>query len=278
VSAVVLTLSTGHERIDAVLRGIVGIWEMAFPGRIRAYYLTGSYSDGTALPTSDIDLSILFRGGFTHEREEAAADELADHCAQISPVELDLVPLAEEIPFPLRAASIKLASQLIYGEDVRERMLLPPPADYVRQAMELTARLLRRLHGTGDGLPFPLDYPDPDGPFYGYDRSDGAALKDLVTTIGLAATAILAFKAGHYAGGKRDCLRLYRACIDDQWTGYLEEVYERCRNQWGYRVPGDREDRQRLRQLCGQALSFENHFLSFYREYCCLTPDPSRLK
>jgi hypothetical protein len=267
LSAVVLTYSTGHERIDTILRGLVGIWEMAFPDRVRAYYLTGSYSDGTAMPSSDVDLSVLFRDGFTHVEEESAADQLADYCAQISPVELDMVPLAEEIVFPLRAAGVKLASQIIYGEDVRGRMPLPPLADYVRHAMDLTSRLIRRLHQTGDVLPFSLGYPDPDGPFYGYDRGDGAALKDLVTTMGLAATAILAFKAGQYVSGKRDCLRLYRACIDDEWTGFLEEIYERCRNQWGYRVPVGQEDRECLRQLCRQTLAFENHFLSLYREY-----------
>jgi hypothetical protein len=259
---------TGDERIDTILRGLVGIWEMVFPGRIRAYYLTGSYSDGSALPSSDIDISVVFRGDFAHEQEEAAGDELAGYCAQVCPVELDMVPLREEMQFPLRAAGIKLASQLLYGEDVRDRMLLPPLTDFVRHAMDLTSRLIRSLHQAGDVLPFPLDYPDPDGSFYGYDRGDGAELKDLVTAMGLAATAILAFKAGQYAGGKRDCLRLYRACINDEWTGFLEELYERGRNEWGYQVPENQGDRERLRRLCEQALGFENHFLSLYREYC----------
>src|SRR5207249_3773291 len=133
--------------------------------------------------------------------------------------------------------------------DVRDSIPLPPLADFVRHAMDLTSRLIRSLHQTRDVLPFLLQYPDPDGPFYGYDRGEGAPLKDLVTTMGLAATAILAFRAGQYVGGKRDCLRQYRACIDDQWTGFLEEVYERGRNQWGYCVPSDQEDRERLRQL-----------------------------
>lgn len=40
-----------------------------------------------------------------------------------------------------------------------------------------------------------------------------------------------------------------------------------CRNQWHYRLPTAEGDRRRLRELCGQALAFQNHFLSRYRSY-----------
>ena len=59
-----LLAETGIEQIDSILRGLVGLFEVSFPGRIRGCYLTGSYSDGTAvdlgrtLHSSDIDTVI----------------------------------------------------------------------------------------------------------------------------------------------------------------------------------------------------------------------------
>ena len=38
-------------------------------------------------------------------------------------------------------------------------------------------------------------------------------------------------------------------------------------NQWGYHIPAETEDRARLRDLCQQAVGFENHFLSICRDY-----------
>jgi hypothetical protein len=38
------------------------IYESVFPGRIRGYYLLGSYSDATSVSISDIDMAILFLG------------------------------------------------------------------------------------------------------------------------------------------------------------------------------------------------------------------------
>lgn len=45
--------STGNRQVDDILRGIVGLFEMAFPNRIRGYYLCGSYIDGSAIPCED---------------------------------------------------------------------------------------------------------------------------------------------------------------------------------------------------------------------------------
>src|SRR3712207_8019813 len=40
--------------------------------------------------------------------------------------------LFRSIPFPMRAVTLKLASELICGEDVRDTIPLPPPAAYAR--------------------------------------------------------------------------------------------------------------------------------------------------
>jgi hypothetical protein len=270
--------STGDEKVDAVLEGVIGLYELLFPQRVAGYYLTGSLSDGTAMPGSDIDLFVLFRGSFPSEAEVERVDRAAALCGRLSPIELDITPLGEEIPWPLRAVSLKLGSRLIYGEDTRDRLPLPSMEAYVRHAMDVACRMLLRLRPGSECLVLPLQYPDPNGEFYGYDRpaSPGAAnnTKDLVTAVGLAATAILAFRAGRYTAGKRDAIRLYREVIDDEWADLAQQLYETCRNGWGYEVPAATEGRLRLRALCERVVGFENHLLEIRDEYLHPKPDP----
>ncbi|MEO7910884.1 MAG: nucleotidyltransferase domain-containing protein, partial [Roseiflexaceae bacterium] len=56
-----LSTSSGSQPADNALRGLVGVFELHFPGRIRAYYVEGSYADRTAIATSDIDLVLIFK-------------------------------------------------------------------------------------------------------------------------------------------------------------------------------------------------------------------------
>lgn len=52
---------TTTSRIDAILQGVVGIFETEFPDRVRGYYVTRSYADNSAILSSDIDGFILFK-------------------------------------------------------------------------------------------------------------------------------------------------------------------------------------------------------------------------
>src|SRR5687768_4900661 len=110
---VTLHVSSGEQRVDEILRGFVGVMETVFPDRVRSYYLTGSFADRQAKPGSDIDLCLLVRGGFQDAEEEEQATQIVRSCALISPVELDVALLGEEIPYPLRAVSLKRASLLV---------------------------------------------------------------------------------------------------------------------------------------------------------------------
>jgi predicted nucleotidyltransferase len=44
---------------NPVVRGLVELFELVFPARIRGYYLLGSFAEGTAVALSDIDLMVL---------------------------------------------------------------------------------------------------------------------------------------------------------------------------------------------------------------------------
>ncbi len=91
--------------------------------------------------------------------------------------------------------------------------------------------------------------------------------RDLIRSTGWAATAMIALRAHQYVARKSDCHRLYRACIGDDWSDLLEEIYTQCRGAWHYLLPDRPENRARLRAICERTLSFENHFLAVYRDY-----------
>ena len=44
-------------------------------------------------------------------------------------------------------------------------------------------------------------------------------------------------------------------------------INDTCKGAWGYRLPGDAEDRKRLRDWCRDTLDLENEFLRLCRHY-----------
>ena len=275
MAEVTLLTSTGNQQIDDILRGVIGVFKAAFPGRTRAYYLVGSYADGTALAESDIDFGVLFKGRM--EKDEAQkAWQLSQFCSLISPVYLDFMAAGENEFLHADDVTLRLASQLIYGEDVRDTIQLPSLEAYIRHCTSGTFTIASARLRKRDVIVYPLDYPDPSGEFFGYphepaaDGSFGAdigPLKWLVAVVGRVAQSILALREGQYVATKDSCLRAYRERINDQWTDFIADIYALCRARWRYGVPSTTAERQKLRDLCRRTLAFENHFLSRYRAY-----------
>ncbi len=81
--------SSGNAEVDRILRGLIGIFETAFPGRIRAYYLAGSRADGSEVAASDVDFRAVFRGGFGPGEEERAR-RLRRYCGLVCAMDLDM--------------------------------------------------------------------------------------------------------------------------------------------------------------------------------------------
>ncbi len=274
-----LQYATGDRRIDQILCGVVGVFEAAFPGRMRAYYLLGSYSNGSAVPTSDLDMGLLLADGYRDGGEEDRAVRLCQDCEAISGMLLELWVMSEErLAQPDRfgtALQLRFGSQLLYGEDVRGRLVVQADDRYVRWAMHVPVYGLLGERGQSATLTSPLDYPDPTGEFYGYDQlalagaggADRPGTKLLVAIVGRIAAALVALATGRYVGSKRESVALYRSYVADEWADLVEQVYTLCRNQWGYLVPSDPADRALLRDLCRRALAFENHFLLIYKTY-----------
>src|SRR5712692_11971608 len=121
----------------------------------------------------------------------------------------------------------------------------------------------------------PLTLPQPNAPFYGYTARtmrlrDGAEIpttRNLIRVTGWIATARLAVEAQQYVIRKRDCAPTYRRLINDQWTALLEEIDQRCRTAWQYRIPDTASEQAELRAILERTPEFENHFLNRYRQF-----------
>jgi hypothetical protein len=269
-----LLATTGVEQVDSIVRGVISLIELMLPHRVRGYYLTGSYADGSAVPMSDIDLATVVMGVATPEEDQQFAD-LRAACKLISPCSLDLSLLSEDIVLQSGEVSLKLASVLLYGEDIRAGVPLMSISAYTRQAMHFPYVVFSAMRRNLSILTFPLDYPDPAADYYGYVRRQLRALdgtihtttKQLLLTACWTATALVAYKAGTYVSNKRDCLKQYRRWTNDEWAALLEDIDEHCRMRWGYRVPEAAADQEHLRELCQRELVFENHFLTVYQQY-----------
>jgi hypothetical protein len=268
--------TTGQQRIDDTLRGMIGIFEAAFPGRIWSYYLVGSYVDGSATPLSDVDVRIIFKGDFAAGEEERMR-QVRECCRLISPIAIDCPPLCEarllhDEDWLHEPLGIKADGQLLYGEAIGDSFPEPAFSAYVRNVTAVPVSRFGRIRGQSR-LRFPLAYPDPAGEFYGYVRRIGPpwarvpSTKDLVHMVGFAATCLIALEAERMVTRKRDWLELYKETIGDGWTPLLEAVYVRCKEAWSYRLPEDEGERGRLRDICGQIVAFENYYLTCYRTF-----------
>src|SRR5829696_8816255 len=142
-----LLTSTGDDRADAILRGAVSLWEAVFPERIRGYYLGGSYANATATPTSDLDLTILFKDYYRGQAESDRAQHLCVAIEALHPaIFVDMGYVSEQslqqADRVSLAIQLKMSSCLMYGEDIRDQITAIPDARYMRDAVcDLCQRL-----------------------------------------------------------------------------------------------------------------------------------------
>ena len=270
-----LDTSTGNPQVDNILRGTIGILETLFPERIRAYYLHGSFVDNTGIETSDIDLFLVPKGSFTRE-ERAKMQHIMQYGALLSPYMVELMAIDEASLLAEGHFRMKSASRFLRGDDLRASI----PEQTLDQYLRMYARfpfiyIIQMLRESKSPQAVSaLSYPQATGAFYGYDQhllppgnEKKHNIKKLVTAVCWAATVLVAWDTGRTVEGKCASVQMYKEYVHDQWTSFIEEMYERGNRQWHYLVPQEPAERQRLRELCAQTLAFEQYYLSRYKQY-----------
>lgn len=290
-----LCTTTGMQQLDDLLRGLISLFEVEFPTRIRSYYLGGSYSDGTAVGrdrspnSSDVDLFVIFRST-VKEAEIATFNRLLAACQLISPILIDAhayseddllhQPRSESTQTSFLNALIKVAGTVIYGDDLSAEL---PPVPFPRYVLDVIESGLfhlgipRQREGITypllTPLALPLAYPNPGDEFYGYDvvpaRPDAPrGTRVLVAITTWIATLVLALETGLYAAQKSQSIRLCKEYLpNDRRTQLVTAINDICKSKWRYALPHSSEDRKRLRSLCRDVLPLENEYLRLCRDY-----------
>jgi predicted nucleotidyltransferase len=160
-----LLATLGSAEIDAAIQAVIQVYEDAFPEQVAACYIEGSYADQTSLPTSDIDLFLVFRGRFA---DKAAHVGQTWESQQQSPYDIDISVVDEESLRNGVHPSVKLGGQLIYGQDVCSLYPLVPIDDWMRERMHAAYNLLINVYGRDKPVQLPLVFPAPEDEFYGY--------------------------------------------------------------------------------------------------------------
>lgn len=272
--AIHLVESTSEPNIDKALKGFVGIFETAFPQRIRGYYVEGSYGDGTAIRTSDIDIVVLFKEKFS-EGERDKAEQIIEYYDGAVSAELDIDCIDEAAMALGVPPSLKLGGTVLYGEPLPEHFPFIPVKAWARERMHAAYWLINKVFDRPGTVTPPLQYPKPNAAFYGYTErtvklengSMAPTTRDLIRVMGWAGTALIAYRGERVVARKKDCHKLYRQLIDDEWASFLESLYFKCRQEWGYLIPEEPNDRNTLKAICERALEFENYFIDVYREF-----------
>jgi predicted nucleotidyltransferase len=267
-----LANSIGDPKMDAAIRALVGVCELLFPDRVRAYYLTGSAADGTLVASSDIDLEFIFKGKLTPD-EDAKLDNLWEYMRLISPYELDFYGVGEdEMPPRVRAQIIESAVFLYGDAGFADRLPMPSREEAERIGFNpVNAIFTLRKYANPDltTLVYPLTFPNPSAEFLGYearpvmgrDGQETLSTKDLVAVLTNIATGRIAAEQGRIVTSKKDSFRLYRELVNDEWTDLIAFGYETCRNEWNYQLPENEADRTHLHAACVRTLEFENFYL-----------------
>ena len=189
-----LYFSTGNSKVDGILSSFIQECEDAIPGRVKAYYLTGSYAYGSPVSTSDIDLNVIlrseggriegdqpndlgmlaFRTGPTSEEEQQVRQIVAVQ-NKTSPIELGAAVRTEADIRRRFAPSMVETNAFLQGEDVLAELFATHPVEYdfsPRGRMHIAYGNLCAIHGASEVLRLPLHFPRPDEKFYGYVQQE----------------------------------------------------------------------------------------------------------
>src|SRR5262249_2509348 len=112
-----LLFTTGRPAADRALRGVVALTELLLPDRAVAFYLHGSYREGTFGPTSDLDVAIVLRAGVPASEVVGLRRALVI-LGEVAVVPVEFLVAGEDEWRRAGAVWLRDHASLLYGSDV----------------------------------------------------------------------------------------------------------------------------------------------------------------
>lgn len=244
--------------------------ETLSPGSLRAAYLHGSNSEGTAIPGSDVDLTVVVDGVQALGVLRPALSGRRLPGGEVLDAHVTTLDNLADPAYALIAAHVRHRGQIVRGQDLRAGIPEPVHGAFAARIREQAWRGIAMLRDEDEARP-PLDFPDPSLPFFGYELARKArwypegtteGTKELAAVASFCASAWVVTKHGVMVLSKHEAIEAIRR-VEHGWRAdTVEGILGICRTRYLGGVPTAEGDRRALRDLCPQFLELEREVLA----------------
>ena len=267
--SVTLLNTTNHAQADLAVQEAIRFLQAHISNPLISVYISGSYANGYAVPSSDIDLYAIFANDLG-QKEEAEFDAFSNVFDAITP-QIDLVPIGKKKLQEKGEWEMEKLFLHVWGEKVS----VPNPSleDYIYRAMHGAYLYMER---TRKHKPYrlPLEFPDANDTYKGYawrkmtvQGEEQRSIKELVVLLGWMATGLVAWRGQKVVATKKECPKLFQEVIGGEHAQVFQKITDLCRNQLYYLLPKTPTEEAALQALFPGALAFENYFLAQYQHF-----------
>lgn len=266
-----LLRETPSKAANEVIKRAITLVQENVSNPLLAAYVSGSYANGYAVPTSDLDLYVIFRDELTKDDEAAYG--------QFGPALESLEPAVDLVPYSLgklrELGQVGMATHFlhVWGETVHGEIPEPSLDDYAYRAMHGAYLYMGRTRKVKP-YHWPLEFPEPEDAFKGYGwrkmafgGKEVGSIKELVVMAGWMATGLIAWRGKMLVPTKKECPGLFEAVVGGKEAATFRGITELCRNKLHYLLPESPADKAALEELLPGVLALENYFLKEYQDF-----------
>ncbi len=260
--------TTKDQMADICIQESLEVVTKEYDGVISSY-VSGSYANDYAIPTSDIDLYLIFNRDVSREEY----DEIEELGIKLKlEIDMDLIPISLEKLKEIGIIGMKDFYLHVWGNKVDHQIPEPSLENEIYRGMH-GAYLRMELTRKEKPYQYPLNYPNNDE-LKGYDWRemtikgvDKKSIKEIVVLTGWMATGLINWKAKKLVPTKKHCPQMFKEYIGGEVADAFSEITEYCRNKFHYLIPDSKQDFDILKSLLPKVLLIENYFLKEYQNF-----------